>query len=447
METLKLWQSILGEIELQISKPTYATFFAGTLLVSLENGVATIGCPNPVAQKMIETRYYSLIKNILDKKTLANNSLVFTIKKSQETKEAGPLFAQEKTVDNRSLLPAGLHPFYTFENFAVSSSNQVAYAAAQAVVKTPGTAYNPLFIYGGVGVGKTHLIQAIARAILEKNLRLKFIYCTSEEFTNDFIEAIRQKNTNFFKNRYRGVSLLLIDDIQFIGGKEKVQEELFHTFNSLQKDNSQVVLTSDRPPTEIPKLEDRLRSRFDGGLTIDIAPPDFELRTAILLIKARALGVEIPMDIAQFIAANIEDTRRLEGFLRRLLTEAETKKVPLSLALAQSILGKPGELEEAPKRRVGPEEVLAAVTQRFGLKISHIKGPKRDKSLAFPRQVAMHILRVDCKYPLITIGQALGGRDHTTVMYGVEKISTLLSTDEKLREDISWIKSRIWGSS
>lgn len=453
MENTRVWQAILAELEIQVSKPTFATFFSGTTLVSLENGVATIGCPNPLTQKMIETRYYSLVKNILDKHTSEKNSLVFAIKRVEarrleDKEETGPLFAQEESKEDLCRR-VHLNPFFTFENFAVSSSNQVAYAASQAVVKNPGSAYNPLFLYGGVGVGKTHLMQSIGQTILAKKPGLKLIYATGEEFTNEIVEAIRQKNTKFFKTRYRGVDLLLMDDIQFIAGKEKVQEEFFHTFDALEREGSQIVLTSDRPPSEIGRLEQRLRSRFDGGLTADIAPPDFELRTAILLIKAKSLGVELPMEIAQFIAANIEDTRRLEGFLRRLLTEAQTKSLPVSPELAKSILGRGSSQESFGKdwQKINPNEVLEAVAGRFGLKVTGLKGPKRDKNLAFPRHVAMYILRIDCQKPLMEIGQLLGGRDHTTVMHGVDKISSLLLTSESLREDITWIKRKLWGQT
>lgn len=448
MENSKLWQTVLAELEVQISKPAFATFFSGTSLVSLENGVATIGCPNPLIQKMIETRYYSLLKNILDKHTSGNNSLVFTVKKLEvrqlaDQKEPGPLFEETE------LLPeiarrAHLNPLFTFKNFAVSPCNQMAYAAAIAVSRSPGDAYNPLFLYGGVGVGKTHLMQAIGHVLLERGRSFKMIYCTGEEFTNEIIDAIQTKTTRRFKEKYRGAQALLIDDVQFIAGKNAVQEEFFHTFNAVQREGGQIVLTSDRPPAEIAKLEERLRSRFEEGLTIDIAPPDFELRCAILLIKAKQRGIGLPMDVAQILAANISSTRRLEGTLIRLLTEAETKRVPITPELAKSILGKTNGIESFPKRKVGANEVLEAVASRFNLKVAGLRGPKRDRSLAFPRQIAMHVLRVDCGRPFAEIGEALGGRDHTTIMHGVEKISTLLSTNEELRGDISWIKKRLW---
>ncbi len=452
MEKNDLWQTVLAEIELQVSKPTFATLFVGTSLVSIEKNVATIGCPNPLIQRMIETRYYALLKNILDKHTSADNSLLFTTKRPEnqpviEEKEVGPLFKKDVEVSPGFSRMAGLNPFYTFENFAVSSCNQMAYAAAQAVSRSPGTAYNPLFLYGGVGVGKTHLMQAIGHTVLQQNPQVKIVSSPGEEFTNEIIEAIRNKTTPGFREKYRRAKMLLLDDIQFIAGKNAVQEEFFHTFNAIHREGGQIILTSDRPPEEISKLEERLKSRFEAGLIIDIAPPDFELRSAILLIKAKQKGINLPMDTAQVLAANISSTRRLEGALIRLATEAEAKKVPLTPDLAKSILGKTNGGEVIPKRKVNTEEVLEVVAVRFGIKVSLLLGPKRDRSLALPRQVAMHILRVDCQRPLMDIGQSLGGRDHTTIMHGVEKISTLLSTDDKLREDISWIKGKLWGTT
>lgn len=446
MDINKLWLSIIAEIEIQVSKPFFVTLFKNSSLISLENNVATISCANNMSQKMIEMRYYGLIKSLLDKKTDCNNSLVFVIKKIIKEASVGPLFSQtSQEATQRTTPKTGLNPFYTFENFAVSSSNQVAYAAAQAVVKNPGTAYNPFFLYGGVGVGKTHLMQAITHSILEKKSRFKFLCCTSEEFTNEIIEAIKQKNTSFFKNRYRGVDLLMIDDIQFIAGKEKVQEELFHTYNSLQKEGAQVLLTSDRPPKEIPKLEERLRSRFDSGLIIDVSPPDFELRTAILLIKAGSLKINLPMETAQLIAGKIEDSRSLEGFLRRLMAEAESNKALVSTELAASLLkiNVQEKKDDSFSIKIKPDQLIETVAGFYNLKSSVLKGPKRDRFLVVPRQIAMYLLRVDCGLPFMSIGDSLGGRDHTTIMHGVEKISTLLSTNGSLKEDLLRIKKQL----
>lgn len=443
----QLWQKVLDDLKVSVSKPIFQTLFSQTSLASLEKNIATIACPSSYIQSLVETRYYALLKDALDRQTKKNNSLVFVVKpqpKLQEPKTFGPLFEEEKDEKGKeAAIQAHLRGDFTFENFAVSSSNQLAYAAATAIVKNPGNAYNPLFLWGGVGVGKTHLMQAIGHAILSQKPKMKVIYCMSEEFTNEIINAIQTKTTRVFKERYRSAQVLLLDDVQFIAGKTTVQEEFFHTFNTIQREGGQIVLTSDRPPVEIAKLEERLRSRFEGGLTIDIAPPDFELRCAILLIKAGQRGVDLPMDVTQLIAANIESTRRLEGFLFRLLTEIETKKTPLTVELVNSLLGK-GD-QEKPKKTINPKEVFEAVASHFDLKVGQLRGKRRVKEIVLPRQVLMYLLRTELSLPLMEIGKLVGGRDHTTVMHGVEKITNLLSTNEDLRVDISEIKKGFYG--
>ena len=282
MEKDKIWKNILAELELTITRSTFQTAFAKTELLSFENGVATIGVINPVLRSLIENRYYSLIKSILDHNTKQNTSLIFTLlpkKPSSNNTDQGPLFEEEH--HNSSIKTASLakrmhiKPESTFEKFAVSTTNQLAYAAATATAETPGTAYNPLFFYGGVGVGKTHLMHAIANEMLTKNPMTRVIYCMGEEFLNEIIEAIQNKSALKFKQKYRSAQLLLVDDVQFIAGKQTAQEEFFHTFNAVHREGGQIVLTSDRPPSEISKLEDRLRSRFEGGLTVDVAPSRF----------------------------------------------------------------------------------------------------------------------------------------------------------------------------
>lgn len=443
------WKTILAELEVTLTRGTFQTLFSQTQLLSLEGDVATIACSNTYLRDLIEKRYYSLLKNLLDKKNKRNNSLVFVVQKTEakppKNQDLGPLFEKTAPALEEVARKAHLRGDFTFENFCVSSSNQMAYAAAQAVVKKPGTAYNPLFLYGGVGVGKTHLMQAIGHALLAKKPNFKVIYCMSEEFTNEIIEAIKERNTKTFKTKFRGTDILLLDDVQFIAGKMTVQEEFFHTFNVLYREGKQIVLISDRPPLEIAKLEARLRSRFEGGLTIDIQPPDFELRTAILLTKAKPYGLELPMDIAKLVAANIEDTRRLEGFLRRLLTEVETKKVPLTPELVSQLLGTTGGPEEKGGGKVSFKEFIEGVVSFYDLKIHQLKGPKRAKPIAYPRQVLMYLLRTDLNLTLEEVGEILGGRDHTTVIHGVEKITNLLPVSEKIREEIRLIREKVYG--
>lgn len=453
MTKRQMWKTILGELELEIPTPTFKTFLAPTKLIDLKDNTATIGCPNPAIANTIETRYYTIIKQKID--SLTNNSfnLVFTIDKSliatKKQKDELPLFSSQKNQKEEKKLEiiirqAGLNPLFTFENFAVSATNQMAYAAATAVVKNPGKAYNPLFLWGGVGVGKTHLMQAIGQAILKKNPKTRVIYCMGEEFTNEIIDAIQTKTTKQFKKKYRSAKVLLIDDVQFIAGKNTVQEEFFHTFETVYRAGGQIVLISDKPPHEINELEDRLRSRFEGGLTIDVPPPDFELRSAILRIKAEQRKINLPMDVAQLIAANITDTRKLEGTLIRLITEAKTKRVPISLELAKNILGKT-ETEDAQLKTISPREVLKIIAKYYGIRLSQLQGKRRKRDIAVPRQIAMYFLRKKLGIRLVEIGKFLGGRDHTTIMHGVDKITKELLINEQLRQDILGIKKIIYG--
>jgi len=448
----RLWQSVLEEIKLNVSKVIFQTLFQSTTLVSLENNVANIGCPSSYIQGLVENRYYSLIKDILDRQTKQNNSLVFIVKPIvRKTTDIGPLFSEtpfpsgsKEGVGYDEAIHARLRSDYTFANLAVSSINQLPYAAATAVAKNPGTAYNPLFLWGGVGVGKTHLMQAIGQEILKNHPQTKIIYCMGEEFTNEIINAIRSKTTDIFKRKYRTVKVLLIDDVQFIAGKTTVQEEFFHTFNTLQREGSQIVLTSDRPPEEIAKLEDRLRSRFEAGLIIDMPQPDFELRAAILLIKAKQRGIDLPMDITKTIAANIDSVRKIEGFLIRLVSETETKKISITPELVNSLLGKAIEENGRSKKQIKPKQIVEVVANYYNLKSSQLKSPTRIKNIAVPRQILMYLLRTELGIPLMEVGEILGGRDHSTIIYGVEKITNLLTTNEDLRVDISGIKQKLY---
>ncbi len=457
MDKDKLWQTVLENLKLSLSSANFATWFPQTFInkikeVDKNHQIIEIASPSAFIKDTIENRYYGLIKEALDKTTKKKNDLTFVVKQPKKTKttkevEKGTLFEKEepkKPSIQEAIIRAGLRSDFNFETFAVNATNQMAHAAARAVADSPGKAYNPLFLYGGVGVGKTHLMQAVGADILERRPRINIIYCMGEEFTTEIVDAIRKKTTKQFKDKYRSARVLLIDDIQFIAGKTTVQEEFFHTFNALWRAGGQIVLTSDRRPDEINNLEDRLRSRFEGGLTIDIQDPDFELRTAIVLIKAQQRGIKLPMDIAQLIAGNITSTRRLEGFLVRLATEAKTKKEPLTPDLASALLGTTN-AESMPKRLVKPREVLAAVASFYNFKKKDLLGPRRPKKLAHARQVLMYLLRTELKMPLMEIGQFLSNRDHTTIMYGVEKITKLLPDSEDLRVDIVGIKQKLYG--
>lgn len=435
----ELWRQVLGEIQVEVSGPRFIAFFKSTQLVELENNVATIGVPNPMTADLLEKNYYSLIKSVLDKKTGQNNSVLFSIQRADAEKkeEAGPLFTlpQQPSVQKRR--PTRIREDYTFDNFAVSDSNQLAYTAAYSVATEPGGKYNPLFLYGTVGVGKTHLMNAIANAVFEANESAQTEYLTTEEFTNEMVEAIQTKSTNKLRKKFRNTNLLLLDDIQFLSGKDKIQEELFHTFNTLIDNHGQVIFSSDRPPHEIKKIEARLASRFESGLTIDISPPDFELRTAILLIKSKKHGIALTTDLAKRAAEKIEDPRALEGFLLKLSTimsmsgKSEITEELIDKALGYKSEGRP---------TIHSDDVIAAVCNYFEIKPTQIKGIKRDATLVRARQVCMLLLKEELKISLVEIGNLLGGRDHTTIMHGVRKMSAQKDVDELLAKDLQDIR-------
>lgn len=437
-----LWKKVLAEIETEVSKGNFFALFKPTSLLSLENGVASVAVPSTMVIDLLQKRFYQIIKKTVDKHTKKDIRIIFvpkTISKEQKSKDKGPLFAVlEDQIKRETIrhLPR-VRPDYLFETLAVSSTNQLAYVSATTVAQKIGKSYNPLFIYGPVGVGKTHLMQAIANEVYAKSPEKKIIYTTSEEFTNEVVEAIRTNDTSRMKRKFRNVDLLIIDDVQFFAGKERVQEELFHTFNILVDAGAQLVLSSDRPPSEIKKLEKRLSSRFGGGLTVDIGMPDFELRTAILLIKAKKYGVSLPIEAAKKIAEKAEDTRTLEGNLLKVITVAQNKSAEISSDLIDMVL--PANAEEA-NGRLHPDDVIKNICFFYSVKPTQIRGPKRDAPLVRARQITMYLLKTDLSLPLSQIGDLLGGRDHTTIMHGVEKIEKML-INKAFSQEITGVKS------
>ena len=441
-----MWNNILASIETEISKGSFLALFKSTSLLSLEKDssrnrlVANISVPSTIIIDMIKKKHLMLLKTAIKKQAKEDADVIFVPKSlpidTQEIKNA-PLFvhtmnqleeaARPQPIKTSDFLPR-FRSDYTFQTLAVSDSNQLAFVAASTVTKNPGTSYNPLFLYGPSGVGKTHLMHAIANEINKKQPGIKIMYKTSEDFTNEVVEAIRSNQTHGMKKKFRSTDVFIVDDVQFIAGKDKVQEELFHTFNILIDKGAQIVLSSDRPPQEIKKLEKRLSSRFSGGLTVDIEPPDFELRCAILLIKAKKYGYDLPIDVAKVIAQDIEDTRFLEGTLLRLITEATTKGQALTDSLAQnSLKNKTGE----QKHFIRPDELIKSVCSFYNVKPTQLKGIKRDAFLVKARQICMYLLKKELHLPLVEIGNLLGGRDHTTVMHGCGKIERLLMEKEK----------------
>lgn len=444
-ENSSLWKKILGEIETDISRGTYLTLFKSTGLLSLEKGVVTIAAPSTMIIDLLNKRFYQTIKKTVDKHTGMDTKIVFVpkaipIQSGQNTKEPKnntPLFAHiEKNERVVGHLPR-VRSDYTFQTMAVSSSNQLAYVSASTVAKKIGHSYNPLFIYGPVGVGKTHLMQAIANEVYRNKPDKKIIYITSEEFTNEVVEAIRTNDTARMKRKFRSIDLLIVDDVQFFAGKEKVQEELFHTFNTLVDEGSQIVLSSDRPPSEIKKLEKRLSSRFAGGLTVDIGEPDFELKTAILLIKAKKYNVNLPIEAAKKIAEKAHDSRELEGLLIKIITVSKTNGAEINVSLIDKALNG-GFVAE--KHFFRPDDVIKNICSFYEIKPTLIKGPKRNARLVKARQITMFILKKDLSLSFAEIGNILGGRDHTTIMHGVTKIESLL-LNKSFSEEILGIRT------
>ena len=453
MDNAQVWKDSLEIIKVSVSPAIFSTWFSQSHLSSLteagERIVAEVGCPTSFAKNTIESRYFGLVQDCISKVLGKNCDLTFIVKanpvKQKVSDEAAaPLFSIEKggTELLEVLQRARLRPSFTFENFAVSSSNQMAHAAAEAVSQSLGSAYNPLFIWGGVGVGKTHLMAAVGNHILRVDPEKKVLFCTGEDFTNDIVEGIRNKTTQAFRNKYRKLDLLLIDDIQFIAGKEGVQEEFFHTFNAVTSVGGQIILTSDRPPSEISKLEERLRSRFEAGLIVDVAPPDFELRCAITQIKAQEKGFILTPEQAQMIAANSESARKIEGLLTKLMTEVHVKKVPITNELIESSFAKNLETGSNLKRS-SPDEITEVVSKYYQVGKRLLLGESRARPIARPRQVLMYLLRTHLGVPLEEVGRVVGGRDHTTVMHAVEKITQLATQDVQIREDILKIKQSI----
>lgn len=436
-----LWKKVLGEIETEVSRGNFFTLFKPTALLSLENGIASIAAPSTMIIDLLQKRFYQIIKKAVDKHAKMDTKIIFipkTIHSPKANTSPTPLFAIE---EKKKTLTIGHLPRvrsdYTFQTMAVSSTNQLAYVSATTVAKKMGQAYNPLFIYGPVGVGKTHLMQAIANEVYTNFPDKKIIYTTSEEFTNEVVEAIRNNDTARMKRRFRNIDLLIVDDVQFFAGKDRAQEELFHTFNILVDEGAQIVLSSDRPPSEIKKLEKRLSSRFAGGLTVDIEAADFELLTAILLIKAKKYNFELPIEAAKKIAEKAHDSRELEGLLLRTITVAKTQGLDITPDFIEGALNQSSPEE---KRFFRPDQIIKNICGFYNIKETIIKGPKRNAPIVRARQIAMFVLKKELELSFVEIGNILGGRDHTTIMHGVEKIDKLM-LNKGFSEEITGIRS------
>ncbi|WP_316572309.1 chromosomal replication initiator protein DnaA [Neobacillus sp. YIM B06451] len=433
-----LWNAALATIETKISKPSFDTWLKSTKAHSLQGNTLVVTAPNEFARDWLEERYAPLISEILYEITgeeLEAKFIIPQVKDDEEPELALPKKKHKKEEENNDIPQTMLNPKYTFDTFVIGSGNRFAHAASLAVAEAPAKAYNPLFIYGGVGLGKTHLMHAIGHYVLEHNPSAKVVYLSSEKFTNEFINSIRDNKAIEFRNKYRKVDVLLIDDIQFLAGKESTQEEFFHTFNTLHEESKQIIISSDRPPKEIPTLEDRLRSRFEWGLITDITPPDLETRIAILRKKAKAEGLDIPNEVMLYIANQIDSNiRELEGALIRVVAYSSLINKDINADLAAEALK--DIIPSSKPKIVTILDIQKAVGQQFNVKLEDFKAKKRTKSVAFPRQVAMYLSRELTDFSLPKIGEEFGGRDHTTVIHAHEKISKLLATDAQLQKQV-----------
>lgn len=444
--THDLWQQVLSVIQTKISKPSFDTWLKSTKALSFTDTELVICTPNKFTQEWLESRYQKLIGSTVYEVLGRQVNVYIVIDDGQSSAAAQPSPAvtlpPPQSAVSEEPFAHMLNPKYTFETFVIGPGNRFAHAASLAVAEAPAKAYNPLFLYGGVGLGKTHLMHAIGHYVLEHNPKAKVMYISSEKFTNEFINAIRDNRGESFRNKYRNIDVLLIDDIQFIAGKEGTQEEFFHTFNALHEDSKQIVISSDRPPKEIPTLEERLRSRFEWGLITDVQPPDLETRIAILRKKAKAENLDIPNEAMAYIANQIDSNiRELEGALIRVVAYSSLINQDVSAHLAAEALkdiipaGRP--------RSITIQDIQQKVGEFYGLRLEDFKARKRTKAVAFPRQVAMYLSRELTDYSLPKIGEAFGGRDHTTVIHAHEKISGNLKQDQELYKIIHNITEKI----
>jgi len=444
-----LWDIARSQLRLQLPRSTYETWVRDTTCLAYEDGVFVIGVANAYAKDWLSLRLRPQIKRALAGIVGQAVDVTFIVRpvRLADAPDAAPvpLLAYERAADDSGLFdPSSIHganlsPRYTFETFIVGSSNRMAHAVAQSVAERPGTAYNPLFIYGGSGLGKTHLLQAIGQVVQAAGKRA--LYVTSEVFTNEMIGAIRTQTTAEFRAKYRTIDVLLLDDVHFIGGKEQTQEEFFHTFNALHASNRQIVLTSDRPPQAISTLEDRLRSRFGWGMIADIQPPNLETRIAILMTKAATMGHRVPDDVLALIAQRAhKNIRDLEGALTKVLAYAELFKRPLNAALVEDALA----YLMPAQTKLSPETIMEIAADYFGITVVDLINRGRSAPIALQRQVVMYLIREETGASLPQIGQLLGGRDHTTVMHGIEKITGDLGKDADLSRAVSELRNRLF---
>lgn len=448
-----LWQSVLGEIELSVSHATFMTWFKNTELVTLDDQNLVISVPNIFAKRQFEVKFNSQVKSILEKNGLSPKSITYQVtssgKKTLVNRETTLSQQQTATVDDlvtpiistATLPSSGLNPRYTFDGFIVGSCNDLAYAACQAVSQNPGTKYNPLYLYGGVGLGKTHLMQAVGNEIVKHQPSAKILYINTETFTKEFLDSIRFKKKGF-SDKYRNVDVLIIDDMQFITGKEKTQEEFFHTFNTLHQNNKQIIISSDKPPRSIPTLTERLRSRFEMGMAIDLQMPDYETRCAIIETKASLSGIELDRETVEYLANNVKtNIRELEGALNQLLAYCEMRNVTPDISILEGLIGN---VRRSRPGHITAKQIIDKTARHFQITSAEICSAQRDKHIVTPRQIAMYLLRSELHLSFPKIANELGRKDHTTAIHSVEKIERIMKLDLVTREQIADIREKLY---
>lgn len=442
----EIWQTVLNDIESQVSKAQFVTWFQNTYITSQKEGVVSIAVPNAFSKEWLENRYNKQIMHSLRNMSQDIKEVRYII----ENKKTAMLAAQNQSKDLEEAQmqfevlqidkKTNLNPKYTFDNFVVGPSNELAHAAAVSVTQKPGVLYNPLFVYGGVGLGKTHLLQAVGNIFASQGK--KVMYLTSEKFTSEFISSIPNQDVESFKNKYRNKDILIIDDIQFIAGKEQTQEEFFHTFNALHEQNKQIILSSDRTPRSIPTLEERLRSRFEGGMLVDIGYPNYETRVAILKSKLSNKNVSIDEDVINYIANNIQkNVRELEGALNLVVASSKLYKNEISLEQAKKILA---HITSRPKKNVSYKKLFQVVADFYEINEKDIIGPNRKREYVLPRQIAMYLMRKELKASYPSIGEKFGGKDHTTIIYACKKIDKEIGQNAALDEELNLIKQQLY---
>lgn len=457
MDSSSLWQTVLGEIEVSISSGNFNTWFKGTELVEVRESDLVISVNNLFKKYQLEGKYLDLIKDIVRKNGIESPNIIFRIAGNQPPSNGSEeKIVLDERMNNSASTPLnyvsdsnGLsHSYrqnliekYTLDNFVVGSGNELAFAACQSIIQEPGKKYNPLFLYGGVGIGKTHLMQAVGNALKKQNPNFNILYISTEQFVQEFVDSLRKRKTQEFAHYYRSADVLIVDDIQFIAGKEKIQEEFFHTFNALHQAEKQIILSSDKPPKEIPSIEERLKSRFEWGMSIDMQYPDYETRCAIIKSKSDSLNISLKSEVIEYIAnITTSNVRELEGLLNQLLAFCDMRAIEPTLSVAESIIG----ISKNRPKHLSSKMVIEKVSKHYQISLDDLIGPKRDKDIVVPRQVAMYLLREELKLSYPKIARELGRKDHTTALHSVDKIHNEIEINPDIKKAINDIKEKLY---